>query len=211
MTVTDIKEYRVKGKYEIYLNDEFAFILYKSEIKKYNIDIGAEILSDTYDEILDNVLLKRAKKRAMNLLLKGDIPEKKLRDKLSENMYPISCIDKTIEFVKGYHYIDDARYTRNYIGLNSATRSRQVIRNKLIEKGIDKSIIDEQLISYYEEDSLNAGIEEQLLRKLLIKKLKGRISLEYNEKQKVFASIYRKGFSINHIDKVYNEYIESLC
>ena len=38
MVVTDIKDYK-KGRYEIFLNDEFAFVLYKSELKSNNISI----------------------------------------------------------------------------------------------------------------------------------------------------------------------------
>lgn len=206
MTVTDIREYKVKGRFEIYLNDEFAFLLYKGELKKYNIVIGQELSLETYTDIFENVLIKRGKKRALNLLLKGDLPEKKLREKLAENLYPKECIEEIITYVKGYNYIDDARYARNYIGMNSSVKSRQVIRNKLLEKGISKEIIDEQIRLYYEEDELNTGVEEKLLKKLLQKKLKGNYDVSYEEKQKIYASLYRKGFSISKIEKVYCEY-----
>lgn len=207
MTVTDIREYKVKGRFEIYLNDEFAFLLYKGELKKYNIIVGQELSAEIYTDIIDNVLIKRGKKRALNLLLKGDIPEKKLREKLIDNLYPKECIDEIISYVKGYNYIDDSRYARNYIGMNSSVKSRQIIRNKLLEKGISKEIIDEQIRLYYEEDELNAGMEENLLKKLLQKKLKGNYDISYEERQKIYASLYRKGFSINQIEKVYDEYI----
>lgn len=210
MTVTDVREYKVKGRFEIYLNDEFAFLLYRSELKKYNIEAGQELSKETYKDILNNVLVKRGKKRALNILLKGDIPERKLRDKLTENMYPKECIDEIVAYVKGYNYIDDARFARNYIGMNSSARSRQIIRNKLVEKGISKDVIDEQLQLYYEEDELNSGIEEELLNKLLQKKLKGRVVDSYEEKQKIYASLYRKGFSLSQIEKVYCEYINNI-
>lgn len=210
MTVTDIKDYKVKGKYEIYLNDEFAFLLYKSELKKYNINIGDEISTQLYNDVLNDTLLKRSKKRAMNILLKGDVPERKLREKLSENLYPEKCIEDTISYVKKYNYVDDSRFARTYIGLNANSKSRQVIKNKLVEKGIDKDTIEEQLRIYYDEDELNFGTEEELLKKLFLKKIKGRDISDYNEKQKVYASLFRKGFTIGQIEKVYNEYLENI-
>ena len=78
MVVTDIKDYK-KGRYEFFLNDEFAFVLYKSELKSNNISIGASLDDEAISFINDNVIKKRCIKRAMNLLIKGDLTEMKLR------------------------------------------------------------------------------------------------------------------------------------
>lgn len=204
MVVTDIKEYR-KGKYEIYLNDAFAFVLYKSEIKQYGIEKDHELSDNSYEDILKVLLPKRAKKRAMNLLLKNDLTEKKLREKLTENKYPTQCIEEAIDYVKSYHYIDDRRYAHGFIASKAQSTSKSVIRNKLIEKGISKDIIDSELNEFYEDDPLNSGVEEELIKKLLIKKCHGRFDLEYEERQKIFASIYRKGFSLDKVSKIFDE------
>ena len=79
--VTDIKEY-LKNKYKIYLNDEFAFVLYKGELRSYKIKIGNELNTKDYEEIINNVLPKRAKLRCMNLLKSRDYTEAQLRKKL---------------------------------------------------------------------------------------------------------------------------------
>lgn len=201
MLITDIKEFK-KGRYEIYLNDEFAFLLYKSEIDSLNIKKGHEISESTYDEIMKHVLPKRAKKRAMNLLIKNDLPEKKLREKLSEGKYPEICVNEAIEYVKSYHYIDDNRYAHNYIACKANSLSKNVIKNKLIEKGIDKAIIENELMIYYEDDPLNENIEENLIRQQLIKKCKNNFDMSYEEKRKIVAYMYRKGFSIDKVERV---------
>lgn len=204
MTVTDIKDYK-KGRYEIFLNDEFAFVLYKSEIKTYRIEVGKELSDEIISTITEEVLVKRAKKRAMNLLLKGDMTEAKLRSKLSDGKYPEHVIDLAVSYVKGYHYIDDRRYTMSYIASKSYTDSKNTIRRKLIEKGVAKDIIDSCIEEYYVNDELNSGAERELIKKLILKKCRSVNELEYETKQKLIASIMRKGFSYYDIETVFKE------
>lgn len=204
MTVTNIKDYK-KGRYEIYLNDEFAFVLYKSEIKEYGIKENKELSDETIKSIIENVLKKRAKKRAMNLLLKGDMTEAKLREKLSDGKYSQEVIDDAISYVKSYHYIDDRRYAMSFISYKSATDSKNTIRRKLIERGVSKDIIDSCIEEYYVEDNLNAGVERELIKKYILKKCKNISTLEYTDKQKIIASIMRKGFSYYDIEAVFSQ------
>jgi len=204
MIVTEIKDYK-KGRYEIFLNDEFAFILYKSEIKDFGVKVGAELSSDIINEIVTNVLTKRAKKRALNLLIKGDMTEARLREKLSDGRYPSEVVDEAISYVKNYHYIDDRRYTLSFIAAKSYSDSKNTIRRKLIERGVRKDIIDSCIEEYYVEDELNVGVEKELIKRLINKKCKDISSLEYSEKQKIIASIMRKGFSYYEIESAFSE------
>ena len=54
-----------KTKYKIYLNHQFAFVLYKGELRSYKISDGRELSEEELDEIREKILLKRAKKRAI--------------------------------------------------------------------------------------------------------------------------------------------------
>ena len=205
MVVTDIKDYK-KGRYEIFLNDEFAFVLYKSELKSNNISIGASLDDETISFINDNVLKKRCIKRAMNLLIKGDLTEMKLRSKLADSKYSADIIDEAIKYVKSYHYIDDRRYAMNYIVYKSSTDSKNTIRRKLIEKGVAKDIIDSCIEEYYVDDELNRDTERKLIEQLVRKKFKDNSLPDNNMKQKLIASLMRKGFSYYDIEAVINDY-----
>ena len=204
MVVTDIKDYK-KGRYEIYLNDEFAFILYKSELKTYGVKVGADLSNETLSEINDNVLAKRCKKRAMNLLIKGDMTEIKLRTKLADGKYADDIIDQAIDYVKSYHYIDDRRYAMSFISMKASIDSKNTIKRKLIEKGVSKDIIDSCIEEYYVEDELNRNCERDLIERLILKKCKNLSGLEYSDRQKLIASIMRKGFSYYDVEAVLSE------
>lgn len=201
MVVTDIRDYK-KGKYEIFLNDEFAFVLYKSEIKAYNIKAGTELTDNDISEIVNIVLVKRAKKRAMNLLLKNDMTEAKLRSKLIDGRYPLEVVDLAISYVKSYHYIDDRRYALSFITSRSSFDSKNTIRRKLIERGVPKDTIDSCIEEYYVEDELNISTERDLIEKHIRKKCKDISSLQYTDRQKIIASLMRKGFSYYDIEAV---------
>ena len=58
-----------KQRRRVFVNYEPAFVLYNSEIRKYQIKVDSVIMSDIYNEII-TILTKRAKIRAMALLKK---------------------------------------------------------------------------------------------------------------------------------------------
>ncbi len=202
MIVTKIEEYR-KNKYKIYLNDEFAFVLYKGELRLFKIKEGEALLQETYREIVDTVLTKRAKLRAMYLLKTIDRTEADVRRKLKEGLYPQIVIDAAISYVKSYHYIDDTRYAGNYIAYKTGSLSRSEIKQKLLLKGINKELIEEQLAEHRKDGS---EAERELIRRLMLKKCRELPLSDYQEKNKLFAYLYRKGFTIGDIENVYKEF-----
>ncbi|WP_022765614.1 regulatory protein RecX [Butyrivibrio sp. XPD2006] len=196
MVITEIKELD-KKRSKIYIDGEFAFVLYKRELRDYSIREGQELTETNYQDIIDVVLPKRCKLRAMNLLQKKDYTEKQLRDKLSEGLYPGDIIDDAIHYVKAYHYLDDERYARDYITYHMSIRSRNRIIQDLTGKGISKDIfmpIVEEL--YLEED---ADVELEQIRKLLAKKHYDPEETDFKEKQKIMAFLMRRGFQMSDI------------
>lgn len=203
MTTTDIVEFD-KKRSKVFIDGEFAFLLYKGELRDYGIKTGTEISEATYKEIIETVLYKRCKLRAMNLLQKKDYTERQLRDKLSEGLYSSDLIDDAIGYVKMYKYLDDDRYVRDYITYHMSTRSRNRIVQDLITKGISKEKIMpimEQL--YLQEDG---DIELEQVKALLEKKHYDQDMTDFKEKQKIMAFLMRRGFQMSTIKRAMNCY-----
>ena len=120
-----------KQRRRVFVNYEPAFVLYNSEIRKYQIKVDSVIMSDIYNEII-TILTKRAKIRAMALLKSHDYTEGRLREKLQANGYPKCCIDETVAYIYSYGYIDDRRFADNYIISRSSSKSRRVIETSLV-------------------------------------------------------------------------------
>ena len=114
MVVTKV-EMLTKIKYKVYLDEEFAFVLYKGELLHYRIVEGTLLEEDTVQEILQKVICKRAKLRAMHLLEDMDRSESALRKKLRQGLYPPEAVEAAISYVKSFGYLDDARYAENFV------------------------------------------------------------------------------------------------
>ena len=124
MTVTKI-ETVTKTKYRIYLDGQITFLLYKGELSRYCLGEGVQITREQYQEILDSILVKRAKLRAMHLLNTMGRTEQQLRDKLQAGEYPPEVIDKAVDYVKSFGYINDLEYARNFILGRKSRKSRK--------------------------------------------------------------------------------------
>lgn len=199
MTITDIKEHN-KTKYKVYVDHEFAFVLYKGELHKYKIQKDSDIPEAVYHEITEQVLPKRAKLRAMNLLTKRPYTETKLREKLSEGLYPPACIETAISYVKSFGYLDDKTYASDYILYHMELQSQKVTEQKLIQKGIDKKLIQECMEELSDERMYACECEQ--IRKLIEKKFKGQIPQEQSEKSKMLQFFVRKGYSLSMVRQV---------
>ena len=109
MLVTQVTELS-KSRSKVYIDQEFAFVLYKGELRLYHIKESEELRPEDYRTIMQEVLPKRAKLRAMNLLQGREYTTSQLRTKLQQGYYPPEIIEQAIEYVAGFHYIDDLRY-----------------------------------------------------------------------------------------------------
>lgn len=186
-------------KYKIYLNDELAFELYKSEIKACNLVKGMELEEELHNRILHEIVGKRAKKRAMHILEKRDKTEQQLRDKLLENRYPIQVVETAIDYVKSYGYIDDISYARRYIEYRSRSKSRKQLRMELYAKGISSEIIS----GIFEDMEEGEG---EAIKKLILKKSAKPQLLEETERRKLKMSLMRKGFAYSEIEKAFSQF-----
>lgn len=189
-----------KGRYKIDIDGQFRFVLYRGELHTYHMREGERIPDEFLRKILSEVLPKRAKLRSMNLLKSRAYTEYQIREKLRQGLYPEEAIDEAVEYVKSYHYIDDRRYAKDYIVYYSESRSRGRIERDLFQKGINKELIR----TVYEEDLSGENLPDEvpLMEKWLEKKSYDKETADYREKQKMGAFLYRKGFSLDNIEKI---------
>jgi regulatory protein len=198
MTVTQITEVS-KSRCRVYLDGEFAFVLYKGELRKFQIREGQEISEELYQQIMTEVLVKRARLRSMNLLQSKDYTRKQLKDKLKQGEYPDVCIEDALAYVESYGYIDDSRYARDYIEYHIQNKSRNRIMTDLMRKGISKEEIQAAFVNLEQ-----LGVEQDELRmivELMKKKKYDANAATKQEQQKMYGFLYRKGFKPDIISR----------
>ena len=198
MIVTQLSEIS-RGRYLVYVEDEIAFVLYRGELRRLGIREGEEIPEESLREIQEEILPKRAVKRAMNLLQKRDYTAAGLREKLRNGDYPETCIEDAVAYVESYGYIDDLRYARDFILYNLDRKSRTRIEQDLQRKGIDRKLT-QQVFTELEEEGASQD-EETMIRALLQKKKYDAKMATRQEKQRMYAFLYRRGFHSEAINR----------
>lgn len=199
MVVTDIME-AAGSRVLVYLDEEAAFMLYKADIRRYNIKKNAELEDSVYCEIVEQLLPKRAKLRCLNLLKAKDYTERQLRDKLLQARYPEQVVETALSYVKSYGYVNDLTYAQSYIEYRAAAKSRREITMQLSRKGISGEVIQSAW-----EEAKRLGLqsdEEPIIRDWMRKKHYDPERADQKETQKFYSFLYRKGFSAAAVSKV---------
>ena len=199
MTVTNITELS-KSRVRIEIDHEFAFVLYKGELRLHKIEEGDEIEDAVYDRIMKDVLPKRAKLRAMNLLKNRTYTKAQLKDKLLQGGYPEQIADIAVDYVVSYRYVDDEQYVRDFIEYNREKKSRKRIQLDLMHKGISEQLFQDIWEEIAGDDE--EAIEREQIIYWMNKKHFCPQEATFEEKQKMMSFLYRKGFSINNIRSI---------
>ena len=192
MKVTQVEEF-TKSRVRISVDEEFTFVLYKSEQHKFHIRPGEEIEEADVRAILEELLPKRAKLRAMNLLKNREYTVKQLHDKLKQGGYPEGVIQEALDYVGSYRYTDDLRYALGFISSHAESRSRRRLEQDLLGRGIERETL-EKAWEQWEGQGGNQD-EEAMIRELLEKKHFDPQRADQRERQRVYAFLMRKGFS----------------
>lgn len=192
MVVTEVIPINSKRS-KVFLDGEYAFILYKGELRQYGVCAGSVLTEETYTEIMQDVLEKRGRARALNLLLAMDRTECQLRQKLQEGGYPEEIINHVLTYVKEYHYVDDARYAGEFIRTRSHSKSRRQMQVQLQMKGVSTQVIQQAFEEQGEMD------ESEAICRFIEKKHIDLENADRNEIYKLFSSLIRKGFGYEQV------------
>lgn len=199
MTVTDLSEIS-KSRIKVEIDGEFAFVLYKGELRTYGIKEGEELAQKSYEALMQEILPRRAKLRAMNLLKSHSYTCAQLTDKLSAGGYREEHVKMAIDYVSSFGYVDDKQYVSDFIEYNKEKKSRQRILMDLMQKGISKQLFEEIWAEMVGEE--NEELEKEQIKGWLLKKKFVMENASPEETRKMTAFLYRKGFSFDSIRSV---------
>lgn len=196
--ITEIKKVGKGERYKLFLDDEFVGV-YEAEIlarhclksgEKYDDDFFKELEIENGDYACFN--------RGLNALEKSAKSEKMLKTYLKEKGYPISCINKAIEKLKEYGYVNDEVYAENFISTYISSKSKRKMKYDLMAKGISQEIIENKLETIDKDD------EREKCVKFAEKYMKNR-EFDLKTKQKLYNHLAGKGFDYDEIAHAWEE------
>ena len=124
MTVTKIEPV-TKTRFRVYIDEQFAFVLYNGELSRYHIAVDSELDEEDYNEIFRDIIVKRVKARALHLLSDMGRTEAQLRSKLEQGGYTEEAVEEAVRYVKSFGYLNDREYARSFIEGRKNRKSRR--------------------------------------------------------------------------------------
>ena len=131
---------------------------------------------------------EEAKERAVRYLVLALRTQREVENKLRKLKVNDEIIFQVVEYLKDIGYIDDLKYVDAYLRqcISIPKYSVYEIKMKLLQKGIDKELMQKKLSKFNSKN-----YEKKLVEKLLNGKLKNMEPI----KQKAY--LYRRGFNIS--------------
>lgn len=134
----------------------------------------------------------QGRKKAMALLNHKDRTCWELQDRMEKAGFSEKVIADALAYVESFHYTDDLRYAKHFAEIYRESRSIARIRQDLKKRHVPEEYIEIALEEINYDDSVALTRE--------VKKLcKGQEQFTYEEKQKIAAKLYRKGFRTDDI------------
>lgn len=203
MIITDIQKQKHNEKrYSIFVDGEYSFSVSDVDLLYYKLNIGDTLSAEKANIIANNNLLAKAKTIAANFIGYRMRSRKEVILRLKREELPKDIIAKTIHFLEKYNYINDEEFAKAFISEKKKLNGYGGIRlkNELYQKGVSSEIIEK--LEYLLEDN-----NDQILQKLINKKLKGMPPENKKEYNRVLAFLCRRGYSCNKAKTAIEEYI----
>ncbi len=196
--ITEIKtQIKSKERVSIFIDGVYHFSLHMDVLIDYGLSVGSEITETLLEEIQSKDELKKAYAKGIDIVSRRLNTEKEVRDKLKRKEYAPLTINKTIEKLKEYGYVDDEVFLEQYLSFKGSTQGPRKLKYDLMQKGIDEYLIDTALENL-KEDEYSRCLEIATSRLSSISD-----TLEMSKKYNRLAGfLQRKGYGFGVIKEV---------
>ncbi len=198
--ITKIEDQKNKKRFNIFVDNAFFCGLSKETAVLAGLKEGKEISERELENLIFDSEVKRAFEKASSLLASRQHTRKELFDKLFKKDFDKKVIAAAIEKLEEYHYVDDGLFAKHFVQQNGKY-SKRMLENKLAQRGVAKCHINEAL-SEIEDDE-----EFALCQKHAQKYIASKDMTKEGQKDKLMASLLRKGFGFDTVKKVTKQFL----
>ena len=184
-TITDVSpQVKDKNRCNIYLDGSFYCGMKLETAVKHRLKVGLEIEKDRLDEIQLENEQSEATDKALTFITARMKTGKEVFDYLKKKGYVPAVCEFVVEKLKGYGYIDDEEYSRQFVSSASKNKGRRLIALELKNRGVSEDCI---------ENSLDNLSSEEAAFSVLSKYMKNKEFTRENL-HKAFRYLMSKGF-----------------
>lgn len=192
------KQKRGKHRYNIFLNEEYAFSVHEDILIKHRLNKGEtihlqEIESITLDEEQNMAYIK-----AISMIGRRPHSLSEVKRKLKEKGFEVPIIAWACEKLVQQNYINDEEFAKMWTDnrIISQRKGRNLIRQELQQRGIDKELVKNAM------ETINPDDEYTGAMKLGQTKWKQTSGKTMDRKRKTGAFLMRRGYTGSIVNKV---------
>lgn len=199
--ISKITPQKRQGRYNIFIDDTFAFGVDEEVLLKFNLTKGFHVTKELQEEIESEESYYKAYQRTLNYLTYSLRSEKQIRDYLRKHEVD-QYSDRMVEHFKKLKLLDDLNYAQSYVR-TMANVNRKGPRN--VEMDLkQRGIADDKVLTALEEYSYEQELENAYF---LAEKRWRRTKKDSRVQaiQKVKQYLVGKGYSFEIADEVIDE------
>ncbi|GIM28659.1 hypothetical protein CPJCM30710_13250 [Clostridium polyendosporum] len=203
ITTVEVQK-RNKKRVNVFVDDEFAFACDAELIYKYNIKKDEFIDLEGIKNIIEEENFIQCRNSALKIVERSYKTEKEIVEKLLVKGYDKKSIERAIDFLKEYNFINDKMYAEHYVNDKIKQQGKNKIYYTLIKKGISQDYLKEKL------DKVQTSTEREIALELCRKKyeiLSKRETDKYKISQKLFRFLAAKGYDFDLINEIVKKII----
>ena len=200
MQITKIEvQKKKKNRFNIYINDEFAFGVDEATLLKFALTKGTELTQDTIREIEQETQYQNAYQKALHFLNFKLRTAKEVYEKLEKLEVSDEVINQVLQQLMDHGFVNDQFYAESYVRENFALQKKgpKAVAFELKKKGVNDSIIQKALEEFDEATQLEQAIE--IAQKYVDRQ--GNVPVK-TVKQKVYGFLMQRGYDLDIVQSV---------
>jgi len=189
-------------RYNIYLNDTYAFAVDESTLIKFGLTKGKVLEQFDIDEITYEDEISKAFNRALNFLSYQMRSEFEVKKKLLDAGFGESVVLEAIRKLEKLGFLNDETYSKALLETKKKTAKKgpRAIKQDLIKKGIDKETQNKVLDSFTHKEQLSIAME---LAQKAVRANQNKTPMQI--KQKIQDVLMRKGYSFSITNEILDQ------
>lgn len=199
--ITKIETQRNKSRVNIFVDDSFFCGLNKETAVIFGLKEGTYVDEDKLKQAITESEVKSAFEKSLDFLSRRMNSKKELSDKLTKKGYSAEVVQKALEKLEDYHYVDDKLFTKQFVE-SCSKLSKKIVKQKLAQRGVSPDIVLEIIGDRTDESEFELCLAQAK------KYLKSRTISSFNDYQKMQASLFRKGFDYDMVKRVCRQLVD---
>ncbi|MGG1551214.1 regulatory protein RecX [Paenibacillus ferrarius] len=195
------KQKRGKHRYNIFLNEEYAFSVHEDILVKHRLNKGETLFQDQLQTIVQDEERNLGYVKALHMVGRRPHSLAELKRKLKEKGFESDIVAWVANKLVEQNYINDEEYAKMLTDhrVVSQKKGRHLIRHELQQKGIHKDVVKDSIESINPEDEYAAAF------KIAQTKWKQTSGKTVDRKRKTAAFLMRRGYAGALVQRVLKE------